>query len=200
MIDWFRAWSKGIVCAVIIGTLIEMILPDNNSKKYIKIIIGIFVVYTIISPVIEQFSGSNLDDYIELDEYIEASSNSIADKNSLSDKASSSIKRIYIQNLQSDIKTRLKEKGYIADNINIGISNDDSYNIEKLEISISEKIAVDEGEKQAKSIVDSIRYIKVKIEDNSENKGGVIDDNDKNTIKKIIKENYDIPESNIHIF
>ena len=200
MIDWFRTWSKGIVCAVIIGTLIEMILPDNNSKKYIKIIIGIFVVYTIISPVIEQFSGSDIDDYLELDNYIEASSSTVTDKKSLSDKASSSIKRIYIQNLQSDIKTRLKEKGYVADNVNIGISNDDSYNIEKLEINISEKIKVDEGEKQAKSIVDSIRYIKVKLEDNSEETGGVIDDNDKNTIKQIIKENYDVSESNIHIF
>ena len=200
MIDWFRAWSKGIVCAVIIGTLIEMILPDNNSKKYIKIIVGIFVVFTIISPIIEQFSGSDMEDYLELDNYIETSSSTVIDNNSLSDKASSSIKRIYIQNLQNDIKTRLKEKGYVANNINIGISNDDSYNIEKLEISISEKIEVDEGNKQAKSIVDSIRYIKIKIEDNSEETGGVIDDNDKNTIKQIIRENYDVSESNINIF
>ena len=43
MIDWFRAWSKGIVVAVIIATIIEMILPDNTSKKYIKIIKNRFI-------------------------------------------------------------------------------------------------------------------------------------------------------------
>ena len=48
-------WSRGIVISVIITIVIEMILPDNNSKKYIKIVLGIFVVYSIISPVFEYF-------------------------------------------------------------------------------------------------------------------------------------------------
>ena len=37
--DWISDWAGGIIIAVIIGTVIEMILPEGNSKKYIKMVI-----------------------------------------------------------------------------------------------------------------------------------------------------------------
>ena len=171
MMEWFSSWSKGIVIAVIISTLVEMIIPDNNSKKYIKIIIGIFIVYTIISPIIEKLLGQDINEYIEVDNYIQASSSNVEENKDFQAKANESIKKIYVQNLQNDIKTKLKSKGYIAESININISNDDSYNIEKIEVKINEKVAVNENEKQTKTIVDTIRYIQVKIDNkNEENK------------------------------
>ena len=36
MISWFNGWAKGIVLAVVIVTILEMILPDTKNKKYIK--------------------------------------------------------------------------------------------------------------------------------------------------------------------
>lgn len=198
MIDWFRTWSKGIVIAVIISTIIEMILPNNTSKKYIKIIIGIFVVYTIISPVIEQFIGTDIDEYIKIDDYIEVSSNSVQ-TNEISSNANESIKRIYKQNLENDLKTKLKEKGYVASEISVSIKNDDTYNIDKIDIKISEKTQAKENEKQAETIVDYIQYVTIKIDSNNQNNDSVIDENDKNTIKKYINENYDVPENQINI-
>lgn len=197
--EWFSSWSKGIVIAVIISTLVEMIIPDNNSKKYIKIIIGIFIVYTIISPIIEKFFGQDINEYIEVDNYIQASSSNVEENKDFQAKANESIKKIYVQNLQNDIKTKLKSKGYIAESININISNDDSYNIEKIEVKINEKVAVNENEKQTKTIVDTIRYIQVKIDNKNEENKSVIDENDKNTIKQLLKDNYDISENKITI-
>lgn len=199
MMEWFSSWSKGIVIAVIISTLVEMIIPDNNSKKYIKIIIGIFIVYTIISPIIEKLLGQDINEYIEVDNYIQASSSNVEGKKDFQAKANESIKKIYVQNLQNDIKTKLKSKGYIAESININISNDDSYNIEKIEVKINEKVAVNENEKQTKTIVDTIRYIQVKIDNKNEENKSVIDENDKNTIKQLLKDNYDISENKITI-
>ena len=110
MLEWFRSWATGIVIAVIIATIIEMILPNSTSKKYIKIIIGIFIVYTIISPVIGSFKGEDLNNYIKVENYIQSNSNALK-TNEVSDNAQSSIKKIYSQNLQNDLKTKLKEKG-----------------------------------------------------------------------------------------
>lgn len=197
--EWFSSWSKGIVIALIISTLVEMIIPDNNSKKYIKIIIGIFIVYTIISPIIEKLLGQDINEYIEVDNYIQASSSNVEENKDFQAKANESIKKIYVQNLQNDIKTKLKSKGYIAESININISNDDSYNIEKIEVKINEKVAVNENEKQTKTIVDTIRYIQVKIDNKNEENKSVIDENDKNTIKQLLKDNYDISENKITI-
>ena len=71
-------WSRSIVVSVIITVVIEMILPENNSKKYIKIVLGIFVVYSIISPVFDFFSNNSVDNIIDKGEaVIEASSSSM---------------------------------------------------------------------------------------------------------------------------
>lgn len=199
MNDWFRAWSKGIVVAVIIATILEMILPDNTSKKYIKIIIGIFIVYTIISPVINQFTGEDISEYIKVNEVIETSSD-VVESNEISKNTTSSIKKIYTQNLENDLKTKLKAKGYVAGSVSINISNDESYNIEKIDIKIDEKTAVAKEQKQTKTIVDNIKSVKIKIENNNSQNNEIINENDKNEIKEYIKTTYEVDINKINIY
>lgn len=199
MLEWFRSWATGIVIAVIIATIIEMILPNSTSKKYIKIIIGIFIVYTIISPVIGNFKGEDLNNYIKVENYIQSSSNALQ-TNEVSDNAQSSIKKIYAQNLQNDLKTKLKEKGYISNNINISISNDDKYNIERIDIKVDEKVTnSNQDEKQVKTIVDNIKAIKIKVKKDDSQNNAIITENDKNEIKEYIKQIYQIDLNNINV-
>ncbi len=198
MLDWFRSWSKGIIIAVIISTIIEMILPDNTSKKYIKIIIGIFVVYTIISPVIDQFMGQSIDDYLNFDDSIETSSNAV-ESNTISNNAQSSIKRIYKQNLENDLKVKLSEQGYIAESVAIYISNDDTYSLEKVELKIQKKETPKTNEKQTQSIVQSIKSVKVKLEGGSNESDGVLNEDDKNKIKEYVKNTYEIDINKVFV-
>lgn len=199
MLEWFRSWATGIVIAVVIATIIEMILPNSTSKKYIKIIIGIFIVYTIISPVIGSFKGEDLNNYIKVENYIQSNSNALK-TNEVSDNAQSSIKKIYSQNLQNDLKTKLKEKGYISNNINISISNDDKYNIERIDIKVDEKVTnSNQDEKQVKTIVDNIKAIKIKVKKDDSQNNAIITENDKNEIKEYIKQIYQIDLNNINV-
>ena len=199
MLEWFKSWATGIVIAVIIATIIEMILPNSTSKKYIKIIIGIFIVYTIISPVIGSFKGEDLNNYIKVENYIQSNSNALK-TNEVSDNAQSSIKKIYAQNLQNDLKTKLKEKGYISNNINISISNDDKYNIERIDIKVDEKVTnSNQDEKQVKTIVDNIKAIKIKVTKDDSQHNAIITENDKNEIKEYIKQIYQINLNNINV-
>lgn len=199
MLEWFKSWATGIVIAVIIATIIEMILPNSTSKKYIKIIIGIFIVYTIISPVIGSFKGEDLNNYIKVENYIQSNSNALK-TNEVSDNTQSSIKKIYSQNLQNDLKTKLKEKGYISNNINISISNDDKYNIERIDIKVDEKVTnSNQDEKQVKTIVDNIKAIKIKVKKDDSQNNAIITENDKNEIKEYIKQIYQIDLNNINV-
>ena len=199
MLEWFRSWATGIIIAVIIATIIEMILPNSTSKKYRKIIIGIFIVYTIISPVIGSFKGEDLNNYIKVENYIQSNSNALK-TNEVSDNAQSSIKKIYSQNLQNDLKTKLKEKGYISNNINISISNDDKYNIERIDIKVDEKVTnSNQDEKQVKTIVDNIKAIKIKVKKDDSQNNAIITENDKNEIKEYIKQIYQIDLNNINV-
>ena len=47
--NWISNWIQGIIIAVIIGTIIEMLLPEGNCKKYVKVVIGVYILFSIFS-------------------------------------------------------------------------------------------------------------------------------------------------------
>ena len=48
-----KAWWVNILVAVMISTLIEMLLPEGKSQKYIRVVIGIYIIFTILQPVLK---------------------------------------------------------------------------------------------------------------------------------------------------
>ena len=56
MISFISSWTQGIIVSVIIASIIEMILPDGNCQKYVKVVIGVFILFSIVSPVISKFT------------------------------------------------------------------------------------------------------------------------------------------------
>ena len=103
MIEWISNWAGGIVVAVIIGTVIEMILPSENSKKYIKVVIGIYVLFTIVSPVITKFTGETIEvsDILDLDKYVEEAED-VATQNTI--QSNNQIMEVYSSGIKEDMK------------------------------------------------------------------------------------------------
>ena len=60
MIEFFKVWCEGIIVAVVISIIIESILPEGNNKKYIKVIISIYIVFTILNPILRKLD-TNID-------------------------------------------------------------------------------------------------------------------------------------------
>ena len=54
MASFLNSWVQGIVIAIVLATVLEMLLPEGNNKKYVKILIGIYILFTIISPVMNK--------------------------------------------------------------------------------------------------------------------------------------------------
>ena len=61
MIKFINSWTQGIMLAVIIATIIEIILPEGNNKKYVKTVIGIYILFSIVYPLITKISNKNVD-------------------------------------------------------------------------------------------------------------------------------------------
>lgn len=181
MISSISIWAKGIVIAVIIGTIIEMILPDNKNKKYIKVVIGIYVLFSIISPVVGKsfnLEEADLEKYLFLNETLETNT---AKTNSNDE----SLDRIFQENMVKQIKRDLNNNGY--DSNNIKINTDDKYNITSIDIS-----NITEYEKNTKMI----NTIEINIKDKPV-KG--IPTSDKDKIIKYFEDTYKVPKENITI-
>lgn len=74
MISFISSWTQGIIVSVIIASIIEMILPDGNSKKYVKVVIGVFILFSIVSPVINKFTKKeiNISSIVDVEKYSDA--------------------------------------------------------------------------------------------------------------------------------
>ena len=143
--DWLSDWAGGIIIAVIIGTVIEMILPEGNSKKYIKMVIGIYVLFTIISPIITKVMGENIQvsNILDLDTYVKEAEESAQVQNTINNNNQESIMAIYISGLESDIKAKVEEKGFKVNNIDVGILDDESYKIEYINLKVEATIPIE---------------------------------------------------------
>ena len=131
MVEWLSEWAGAIIVAVIIGTIIEMILPEGNSKKYIKVVIGIYVLFTIVSPIITKFTGEEIEvsDVLELDTYIKEAKEVAKVQNSIASENDDNIMSIYKSGIEQDMTAKIEARGYVVNSIKIEVANDDSYEI-----------------------------------------------------------------------
>lgn len=224
MIEWITSWAQGIIIAVIIATIIEMIVPDGNCKKYIKVVIGVYILFSIISPVISKITGKNfnISEEFNLEKfYEEADSKSIY--NDLNSNNSNNIMDIYITNLKSDITAKLKNKGYEVISCDIEIKDEETYEIRSLKLSLK-KISENNGNEEKSGSgsnkvekVEEVNEINIKIGEsdnktqnsesvnNEANNSGNKDYKsdltayEKNQVKEYLEATYEINKKNISI-
>lgn len=184
MIDWISDWADSIIVAVIIGTIIEMILPNGNSKKYIKMVIGIYILFTIVSPVITKITGNKfqISDAFNLDEYIEDAKNSVEIHNTLLEDNNQSIREMYISGIQDDLKAKLYSKGYEVNNLELDVSNDGNYTINNIKVELEKLEKSDDKDNSDNNDINVNKIEKVdKVNINSSN---VINDTSNNSNNK----------------
>lgn len=203
MVSWFSKWAQGIIVAVVIATLIELILPNGSSKKYVKVIIGIYILFTIISPVMVKLKGSNLnmDEILDTQKYeekISKSDNKIYAE--LEANNSRTIKDIYISSLTEDIKSKLKAKGYQVISTNIKIEDNKNYTIESISLNLSkEENEENEGNSSGGINIETVEIKGNNTNNNINESNNTLTESQKNEIKVYLSETYDIDIRSIYI-
>ena len=203
IISSISSWAQGIVVSVIVATIIEMLLPSNGNAKYVKTVVGIFVLFTIISPIISKFKSSNnslsnLESTLNNSEYeaVSTSNNPINTDNT--------IMKMFEENLKIDIKSKISQKGYTTDNINLEILNNNEYTVNKIEFKVTGRI--ESGNQSASynnvtTVVDNIENIKVSLggsrKDEKKEEKSILSESEKRKLKEYLSSVYEVKENNI---
>ena len=198
MVSFISSWAQQIIFAVIIGTILQMLLPEGKNKKYIKIVIGVYVLFAVISPVI----GKDLD--IDLNEFNISLDNTTT---SLDETNEQNINDIFVTNLTQDIKSKLNNKGYGCEEVTL--ETNDNYEVEKITITgiyeVEEEEDEDEVKEESKNNVkiNSININEVQIGEKENSikdqvvKG--IPKSEEKDLKEYLSETYNVKEKNISI-
>lgn len=200
MIKFINSWAQGIILAVIIATIIEIIIPEGNNKKYVKTVIGLYILFTIIYPLITKISNNkfNFDSIIaktskEVSMYDSKVANSI--------ETNTYIENTYKNNLKEKIKEKIEEKGYTVLDFNIYIEtqNEEAYGqinsiVLKLQKSNKEQNTI-KGVNKIEEIDVNIKNTKTKNLKKEEE----LTDSEIRSIKEYLNNIYSIEEERIHI-
>lgn len=194
MISWFNSWAQGIILAVIIVTILEMIVPEGKNKKYIKIVMGVYITFTIISPIITKVTGNNFE--LDVSKYEDLfNSNSMQGANEMTSINNQSIENLYLNTIKTDIKTELDNEGYESKKINITAD----INVENEEAKIY-KIDIEVTKKQNEKDIKKVNKVEI---GNSTDESNIEDSNlssgEVNKLKEVLAEKYEIEKEKIYI-
>ena len=118
MIESLSTWAKNITLAVVIVSLIEMLLPNNKTKKYVKVVMGIYILWNIISPIVSKDITFDFDNIINGTSTQTTSTTTQSVDQTSMDKR---LKEICEEELEKDIRNKIEENGYIVNSCYVDI-------------------------------------------------------------------------------
>lgn len=198
MIKFINSWAQGIILAVIIATIIEIILPEGKNKKYVKTVIGVYILFTIIYPLINKFTKTNINTLIE---NTTKQMSTYQENNSLKIDTDKYIESTYKKKIEEDIRKRANEKNLNITSLNVYIETEDENRYGMLN-SLVMKVEKNETSKKNND-VNQIKEINISknVQNNEiiENKDKTVTEKEINEFKEYINATYYLEKEKIHI-
>ncbi len=126
------SWILGIAGVVLVGVLVEMLLPQGKLNKLLKSVVAVATILIIVSP-LKNINPSTLD-FSKLFEPIAIDNSYIKEK-----------QKKMIDSLQLEIENNLSSNGYQNVSIKIdGTINGENCNISKVFVDLENLVLLDE--------------------------------------------------------
>lgn len=193
MIKFLSSWIEQITIALVIVSILEMILPKGNIKKYVKIVLSIFVVFCIISPFVNtselySLASDEINTYME-DKDVNKNNN--IDQSSMDTR----LQKLYIEELENNIKSKVEELGFNVKKCKVDAelnTNKSNAGINKISIIISK------DKNNTNNNIKNIEEVE-KVEINNKEKNEENTSNEIVDLKKEISKIYEVDEKLIEI-
>ncbi|TKI55969.1 stage III sporulation protein AF [Brevibacillus antibioticus] len=161
---WLTLWLKKIILLVLLAAFLDLILPNTTLQRYVKMVMGLILLLTIISPVFSLFSLSQEDLAFRLDRY----------QQELNKPASAEWKRItdkllgqqnqqitaYVQSqVASSVKASVKEQyGVTVEDVTITLNkqNPEQPTLERIELLVGD---ANKEEQKGQSTIEPIKPV-----------------------------------------
>lgn len=194
MLLWLKNWVNQVIVAIIIAVIFELILPNGKNKKYIKMIINLYVLFVLVNPIVSKFIDLNDSKFSEetLKKYFKQE-NTVKVNSEFNSKEI--IQSTFEKTIKEDIKNKLSLKGYKTISLSIYIyNNEENMQIKSIDIeAIKEKNNKENN--SSSNLINEIEKINIgKKEEKNEISREEIEE-----IKNILSEEYSLDKSKINV-
>ena len=178
-----REYLQMLIWMMLFVIIIEMIFPDSAYRKYIKLILGCILVYTMLQPIIGLVKGDHneYDDYVKYyQERLSGGDAALAEYNKQKESQEEVLKRYYEEGIKTTVESSFEVK---VRSVQLG---DKENELTEINLTIGKN-------KEGKIEVGTIH-----IGDKSDTLDGD-EENLKNKIKTCLSDFYNVQVRNIHI-
>lgn len=211
MIKFLSGWIEGIAIAVIIASIFEMIIPKGNIQKYIKVILGIYVIFSIISPFVDSKALYSMNVSETIDEFSENVTNQ--NYEAKQDSPEKNLNKIYKSTFEKDIIKTVENEGFVVYKCSVeGVfdAEQEDAGISKIEITVEsrkkeknkEKKTEKSGKENSIKVQDVKEVEKVEVsvgEQKVEESDNKVSAKDVDTLKKFISKHYEVEKGLISV-
>jgi len=200
MIENLSSWAKGITLAVIVVSILEMLLPNNKTKKYIKMVMGVFILFNIISPFINANDLKNLNE-IDASKYVNENNKNYVEQKSMDER----LEELYIDEIEKDIIKKVEKKGYKVRMCKVDAKitkNEEETGITKIKLKVEKtgEVKQEENSSIENQIVTQVQKIKkVNTKKIEEDKETSLEKSDIQNLKQFLIEEYEVNEKCLEI-
>ena len=133
VVEKVSAWIVSVVCAVLLGVLVEVVLPSGRLSKLLKIVVSLLVMIVIVSPIkdvdLKNFGIENFFGGLKIDQ------NFVDERN-----------KDEVENIQNQIVENLSKNGYFKVAIKIeGSFESDGLKIKAVVVDLENLVLKDES-------------------------------------------------------
>lgn len=158
-----RGYIEIIIYVAIVAVIIELILPKGNTKKYVYVILSLFILLNIVSPFINIIKDTDMQEVFS--DVLETISTNTQNANTTDIEEFSAYKDTKVtkdleNSLSKEIKSKLASQNIEFKDLRIDL--DDNYEFEELKIEIGNLDHL--GDKKIEKISDVIRMISEEYE------------------------------------
>ena len=209
MIDFFSSWAKSLGLAIVVVSILEMLVPNNKMKKYIRMVMGIFILFNIISPIIENKDILDLNsiDFSQYTTDYENATNEKIDQTSMDER----IAQLYKEEIEKDIIKKVEEQGFKVNNCKVSVNLEETTEqskITKIKLNLEKNNETNYNQEEHKesienTLVKEVQKIRKISIGSSEKNDTMVDINvskaDISNVKKFLIEEYEVNETCLEI-
>lgn len=56
MLQWLNDWIREIILIIMLAVFIDLLLPSNKMQRYVKVVLSLFILMTILTPIVSLFN------------------------------------------------------------------------------------------------------------------------------------------------
>lgn len=210
MVDFLRGWVTNIIYMVIFIAFLEILLPNNSIRKYVRVVAGLLIIVVILTPIAQLFNKNiNMESKIS-EYYLDMSEMDIKNQNKvLKGQQNKMTLNLYKTQLENQMKNQVEKS---IDGINAEVKvdvfsdpkNDYYGEVDSVQIYIQEQ--KNNKPKKGETLIEPIKKIEVgevekkkEEEDMGKEENPTISQSQQKEIKEFFLDFYNISSENISI-